>query len=68
MRDFEPVTTADCHMFQEGIENAERVTCYAVENAYADGAYCHCMWMNLRRIMIFGISAGNRSEWPHNAI
>ena len=35
----EPATTADCHMFQEGIENAERVTCCTVENAYADGAY-----------------------------
>lgn len=35
----ETATTADCHMFQEGIENAERVTDDTVENSYADGAY-----------------------------
>ena len=35
----ETATTADCHMFQKGIENAESVTGDTVENAYADGAY-----------------------------
>ena len=35
----ETATTADCHMFQQGIENSERVTGDTVENAYTDGAY-----------------------------
>ena len=35
----ETATTADCHMYQGGIENSERVTGDMVENSYTDGAY-----------------------------
>ena len=64
----ETATTADCHMFRQGIENAERVTRDTVENAYTDGAYQspenrdYCESHNGMRLKTCKMQ-GKRSRW-----